>query len=374
MGSRLGRELVWSWGPLALPGRQPKLDSLGRLAVRTEGGRRSDGSTLRPMVSSLWPLSAGGRERRGRDNVEAAGAGGCVRRIVSACRFGRFTMNVHGFAGGRILSSSMPELLYYASGGGHGHVLRGLALLSRLGSGLLVGPARLEPWATALGVRYASPPDEGEVDPDRLRRLREAWLGTLPRPDLLVVDVFPRGIVGELAGLVREVPRWLVTRWVPTAYYLHPPVREALERFEFVLWTEPPPPALASASTLPSVPRPTIASNGFGSSTGATSLVAPQDSTGPPSLVVPQGSTGPPGSSFLQFSSRQNAFPEKRPGGSSAFPTVRRSSSLSAQETCLGRNGFCASRTPWGRRSGSKRASSAQTWREWPEKPRRTLE
>ncbi len=125
--------------------------------------------------------------------------------------------------------------MYHALGGGHGHVLRGLAILGRLGGGTLVGPSRLRAWAEAAGVAYASPP-AGEV---------AAWIAVQPRPDLLLADVFPRGVVGELTPWLGRVPAWLVTRRVVPDYYLRPAVRRALEScFERVLWTEEPPPAL----------------------------------------------------------------------------------------------------------------------------------
>jgi UDP:flavonoid glycosyltransferase YjiC (YdhE family) len=127
------------------------------------------------------------------------------------------------------------RVVYHALGGGHGHVLRGLAVLGRLGGGTLVGPARLRPWADALGVRYTSPPDGAEA----------AWVAAQPPPDLLLADVFPRGVVGELAPWLGRVPAWLVTRRVVPDYYLRPVVRRALESgFERVLWTEEPPEAL----------------------------------------------------------------------------------------------------------------------------------
>jgi len=129
------------------------------------------------------------------------------------------------------------SVLYYALGGGHGHVLRGLAVLSRLGHGTLLGPPAFAPWAAALGVGYVSPPDEGARD----------WIAARPAPALLVVDVFPRGVVGELTPLLERAPAaWLVARRVREDYYLHPPVRAAIEsRYERVLWCEAPPPALA---------------------------------------------------------------------------------------------------------------------------------
>jgi hypothetical protein len=124
-------------------------------------------------------------------------------------------------------------------GGGHGHVLRGLALLTRLGEGTLLGPARLAPWAEAFGVAYASPPEPLE------RESLTAFLGSLGAPDLFLVDVFPRGLLGELEDLKgRAGASWLVTRRVRPAFYLHPPVRAALEAFERVIWTEDPPPGL----------------------------------------------------------------------------------------------------------------------------------
>jgi UDP:flavonoid glycosyltransferase YjiC (YdhE family) len=128
-------------------------------------------------------------------------------------------------------------VLYYALGGGHGHVLRGLAVLSRLGHGTLLGPARLASWAAALGVTYVSP-SAAEL---------HAW----PAPGLLVVDVFPRGVVGELTPLLqRTAVAWLIARRVREHYYLHPPVRAALERcYERVAWCEAPPPGLAALGT-----------------------------------------------------------------------------------------------------------------------------
>jgi len=143
-------------------------------------------------------------------------------------------------------------VLYYALGGGHGHVLRGLAVLSRLGHGTLLGPPALAPWAAALGVAYASP------SPAEL----PAW----PAPSLLIVDVFPRGVVGELLPLLDRSPTaWLVARRVRDDYYLHPPVRAALAtRYERVVWCEEPPPPLAalgpSMTRLPPVllRRPTL--------------------------------------------------------------------------------------------------------------------
>ena len=129
------------------------------------------------------------------------------------------------------------RVIYHALGGGHGHVMRGLAVLSRLGGGTLVGPAALRPWAAALVVAYVSPPDGHEI----------WWVGTQPVPDLLIADVCPRGVVGELTPWLGPGPTWLVTRRVAPGYALREPVRAALEAcIERVLWCEEPPAALAA--------------------------------------------------------------------------------------------------------------------------------
>lgn len=136
------------------------------------------------------------------------------------------------------------RVLYYALGGGHGHALRGLAVLSRLAAApsggppidaTLIAPAPLSPWAQALGVALLAPPD---LD------LR-GWIARLPAPDLLLVDVFPRGVTADLLPMLGRAPAWLVSRRVRPDYYLHRDVRGAIEsHFERVLWTEAPAEAL----------------------------------------------------------------------------------------------------------------------------------
>jgi hypothetical protein len=128
------------------------------------------------------------------------------------------------------------RVVYYAAGGGHGHALRGLAVLRELGAGTLVAPARLAGWASALGVPHAP------AEPHQLQRVRP-----LSEAALLLVDVFPRGVVGELAGVLAARvatgrPTWLVARRVTPAYYLDPGVRVAIERaYERIVWCEEPP-------------------------------------------------------------------------------------------------------------------------------------
>jgi hypothetical protein len=129
------------------------------------------------------------------------------------------------------------NLLYYALGGGHGHVLRGLAILRALGGGRLIGPAALAGWAEPHGVDYAAAPTEGVED----------WIASQPTPALLLVDVFPRGVLAELRPLIERAPAWLVSRWVRPAFYLRDDVRAVLEsRYERILWAETPAPGLGA--------------------------------------------------------------------------------------------------------------------------------
>lgn len=133
-----------------------------------------------------------------------------------------------------------PRVVYYALGGGHGHALRGLALLTRLGHGTLILPRRLAPWAVELGVEHRAVADDQGAP--------AALLDGLGAPELLLVDMFPRGVVKELGPLMRRArARWLVTRHVKPDLYLHPPVRAVIDAdYERIVWCEEPPPELAS--------------------------------------------------------------------------------------------------------------------------------
>jgi hypothetical protein len=141
------------------------------------------------------------------------------------------------------------RVLYYALGGGHGHALRGLALVSRLPGSTLVLPARLAAWAAELCVPHVAAPEND----------LHGFAATLDPPEMMIVDVFPRGPTGELGPLLERAPLcWLVARHVQPELYLHPPVRAVLEsRYERLVWTEPPHPAL-SELTVPALRIPPV--------------------------------------------------------------------------------------------------------------------
>lgn len=146
------------------------------------------------------------------------------------------------------------KVLCYALGGGHGHAVRAMALLRRLralkprAEGALIIPRRLEPWARAEGLRALCPPEPAERD--ALGRWAAATIAR-EAPDLLLVDCFPRGVLGELGdacfggqGAGRRA--WLVSRRLRPEFYLRPAVRAAIEsRYAGLLWCEEPPPGLA---------------------------------------------------------------------------------------------------------------------------------
>jgi len=119
------------------------------------------------------------------------------------------------------------NIAYYAMGGGHGHAMRGLALLSRLGHGTLVAPERHRAWAESLNVVFST---------------------SMPDADFVLVDTFPRGVTGELQ---LRAPAWLVARWTRPDFYESR--RDAIERFERVVWCEEPSIELPNAIRIPPI-------------------------------------------------------------------------------------------------------------------------
>jgi hypothetical protein len=136
--------------------------------------------------------------------------------------------------------------LVYALGGGHGHGVRGLAVLHALRTRCpaasldahLIASERLRPWVVSESVGLHVPPPRA-----RSRELLGWWVRDLLdglQPDLILVDVFPRGVLAELPELA--APAWLMSRHVPRSFYLAPEVRAAIEsRFRELLWCEQPP-------------------------------------------------------------------------------------------------------------------------------------
>lgn len=133
----------------------------------------------------------------------------------------------------------MNRVLFYALGGGHGHLTRTSHLVKELQarrpecSTLVLCPGRAEPFARQFSS-CASTDDIGRAGLSAwVRRQIETF-----QPDLMVVDTFPRGVLGEF-DLPLSLPRVLITRWVDPRYYQHPEVYRGLQQYQHVLWTEP---------------------------------------------------------------------------------------------------------------------------------------
>lgn len=157
-------------------------------------------------------------------------------------------------------------LLCYSLGGGLGHVQRGLAVLRRVRRRhpdlpvALLAPGRAAPWAAAEGVPLVSPPEglptAAETPGAPSRETLGAWVtATLDRwrPATLLIDVFPRGVLGELSLV--PATSWpgrtlLLARAVRPSYYLAPALQRWLhgDRIGELLWCERPPPELRALS------------------------------------------------------------------------------------------------------------------------------
>lgn len=124
------------------------------------------------------------------------------------------------------------KVLWYALGGGRGHATRSRTLAGWLPPGSdahFLLPERLRAWSQGLQAHFLGPDSLAEQVAERLDSLR---------PDLFLVDTFPRGVLGELAEVEFPCPAWLVARWLKPAYGAHPEVLRALDRYELVLGAE----------------------------------------------------------------------------------------------------------------------------------------
>jgi hypothetical protein len=129
-------------------------------------------------------------------------------------------------------------ILYYALGGGLGHLTRARKVLEALGTeAMLLTASRFagDPRVTGRLPVLRVPRQLGR-DRDRFRSWLDEALSTL-RPEELIVDSFPGGILGELCGMAlppaRHVARRL--RWEAYAERLGGP----LPRYDVVYELEP---------------------------------------------------------------------------------------------------------------------------------------
>jgi hypothetical protein len=139
-------------------------------------------------------------------------------------------------------SEVKPHIVYYAFGGGMGHATRAAAILRQLrrwgcDDFLALTNARLP-----LPFERENIPFQHFTDcaPDALRAQVPQAIAELA-PQVLVVDVFPCGIVGELTDILSSLPcrKSLVYRHLQEPFAAK--MRDALSHFDCVLLAEPPP-------------------------------------------------------------------------------------------------------------------------------------
>ena len=132
-------------------------------------------------------------------------------------------------------TSTAPKVLFYAMGGGLGHASRCRVLASWLPASWIshfLLPERLREWADDLASSF--PPRECQNSPSALAAfVSKVWREV--QPSLFLVDVFPRGILGELAGANFPCPSGLIARWVKPSYAGKPAVVDSLSRYAFRL-------------------------------------------------------------------------------------------------------------------------------------------
>jgi hypothetical protein len=116
-------------------------------------------------------------------------------------------------------------ILYYALGGGLGHIARSFALIEHAPQALLRG-IRLLVSSKSAGVARPHSPCSMDLVPDRAmadRALYAQFLADYLRRhnfSRLVTDTFPFGLLGELTHLAPEIPRVLVGRYLRWDAYL----------------------------------------------------------------------------------------------------------------------------------------------------------
>ncbi len=181
------------------------------------------------------------------------------------------------------------RVAFYAFGGGYGHGARALGLARAcraLGLEVLVlAPRRVAPLARWAEVPHQAPP----VEPPQAHELSRWVFRTLARfqPDGLVVDVFARGILGELGPLLpRLAPhRTLLCRHVDPRFYALPGMEGILAGYHLVLATEPPPAALAGHAGLVRLPPVTLVGAGDILDRAQAPDLGVLDLTGPPRVL-----------------------------------------------------------------------------------------
>jgi len=130
------------------------------------------------------------------------------------------------------------RLAVLALGGGTGHLLRALAFARAAAARGHRTRILASSLFTDVILRAIAPSEVNVVratgSADAQRQLARQWLAA-EADDALVVDTFPRGLLGELDGALRTCPRVLVHRDLADAYALRRETREAASTFDAIL-------------------------------------------------------------------------------------------------------------------------------------------
>ncbi len=129
-------------------------------------------------------------------------------------------------------------LAVLALGGGTGHLLRAIAFARAAATrGHRTRILASSPF-TELLARSLAPPgtavDRAAGSEMVMRSQARAWIGAFD-DEALIVDTFPRGVVGELDGAPWRCPRLLVHRDLTDAYALRREVSDAAAAFDAIV-------------------------------------------------------------------------------------------------------------------------------------------
>lgn len=130
------------------------------------------------------------------------------------------------------------KVLFYALGGGAGHLCRSLAVARHLLAipgvqARLLVPGRLREWVTPP-LTCGTPPGP---DKEKLTRWLDDELSEY-QPDVLVVDLYPSGVFQEFPANL-GITAVLLTRWVGPDFYAQPEAARALAKFAAIYSSEP---------------------------------------------------------------------------------------------------------------------------------------
>lgn len=135
-------------------------------------------------------------------------------------------------------------VLYYAMGGGLGHLARAVAFLHTLslakGSAVITSSSWSDDPRVIGGLRAIRPPAALEDDRAGFAEWMQSTI-LAERPERLVVDCFPAGILGELSGLTSSgrFELWHVARLLKWPVYEKRVAAAGLPEFDAVWETEP---------------------------------------------------------------------------------------------------------------------------------------